>query len=276
MTGSYPVSRSRSLRVVLLWLLLELIAAAQVRTGHEILLISWLRTIVSPVEAVATGTVHLGRDLVWGLRDFRRLSAENGRLEGRLAETEARLHLLAGELRQYRESVELRASFPRLDLASSLATCVHRSLGGEQLLLDAGSEEGVRRDMPVVGAKGLVGRVVRAGRHRSWVETIRRAGAAVAVAGGPQATPCLAVGTGGKVLQVEYVPRRATMARGTVLSTTGTDGVYPPGIPVARVIRIREGPGAFLRVEALPVVDLDRIDTVLVVGGWNDSAEEQP
>ena len=274
MTGPYPASRSRALRVVLIWLLLEVIAAAQVRTGGEILLISWLRALVSPVQAVAEGTLRLGRDMAWGLRDFRRLSAENGRLSRRLAETEARLTLLARELEQYRESVEIQTSFPRLDLRSSLATCVYRSLGGERLLLDAGSAEGVHRDMPVVAGTGLVGRVIRAGRHRSWVETVRRAGAAVAVAGGSQATPCLAVGTGGKLLKVEYVPRRAAMARGTVLSTTGTDGVYPPGIPVARVIRIREGPGAFLVVEASPVVDLDRIETVLLVGGWDGSTEE--
>jgi len=272
MVASIQTSRPRALRILLIWLLVELIAAAQVRTGREILLVSWLRTLASPVEPAATSLVRSTRELAWGFRDFRRLSVENDRLSRQLAETAARVHLLAEELEQYRRSSRLAVSFPSLDASSSIATCIHRSLGDGRLLIDAGSANGAHRNMPVVAGGGLVGRIIRVGHHQSWVETIALAGSAVAVAGGANSTPCMAVGTGGGTLQVEYVPRRAPIARGTLLVTTGVDGVYPPGIPVASVVRVSEGPGAFLRVEAVPTVDLARLRTVLLVGGWNNAS----
>jgi len=274
MTLSNLASRPRALRVLLVWALLELVAAAQVRTHHEILLVSWLRVAVSPVVTTAQALVRSTDDLLWGLRDFRRLSIENGHLRRTLAHTEARLHLLASDVEQYRQASHIVLSFPRLDIASSVATCIHHSLGDGRLTIDAGSSLGVRRNMPVIADAGLVGRVVRVGRTLSWIETLSRSGAAVAVAGGPEGTPCLAVGTGGTILRVEYVPRRAPMVQGVKLFTTGIDGLYPAGIPVAKVLRVSEGPGAFLLVEAVPTVDLARLKVVVLVGGWNDAPEE--
>ncbi len=273
MTLSSQASRPRTLQVLLVWVLLELAAAAQVRTHHEILLVSWLRTAVSPVVMTAEAAVRSGGDLLWGFRDFRRLSIENGRLRRTVATTQARLHLLTSELEQYRRTSRIISSFPRLDLEASIATCIRRSLGDGRLAIDAGVSRGVRRNMPVIANGGLVGRVVRVGRSWSWIETISRSGAAVAVAGGPERTPCLAVGTGGKTLRVEYVPRRAPMVQGVELFTTGVDGLYPAGIPVAKVFRVREGPGAFLVVEAVPAVDLARLEVVVLVGGWSGVPE---
>ncbi|NOZ93911.1 MAG: rod shape-determining protein MreC [Acidobacteria bacterium] len=273
MTRSSQAFRPRALQVLLVWVLLELAAAAQVRTGHEILLVSWLRTAVSPVVMTAQAAVRSADDLLWGLRDFRRLSVENGRLRRTVATTQARLHLLAAELEQHRMASRIVSSFPRLDLSSSVATCIRRSLGDGRLAIDAGAPRGVRRNMPVIADAGLVGRVVRVGRRWSWIETISRSGAAVAVAGGPDRTPCLAVGTGGRTLRVEYVPRRAPMVQGVELLTTGVDGLYPAGIPVAKVVRVREGPGAFLVVEAVPAVDLARLQVVVLVGGWSGAPD---
>lgn len=273
MTLSSQASRPRALQVLLVWVLLELAAAAQVRSGHEILLVSWLRTAVSPVVMTAQAAVRSADDLLWGLRDFRRLSVENGRLRRTVATTQARLHLLAAELQQHRRASRIVSSFPRLDLTSSVVACVRRSLGDGRLTIDAGAPRGVRRNMPVIADGGLVGRVVRVGRSWSWIETISRSGAAVAVAGGPDGTPCLAVGTGGRTLRVEYVPRRAPMVQGVELFTTGVDGLYPAGLPVAKVVRVREGPGAFLVVEAVPTVDLARLQVVVLVGGWSDAPD---
>lgn len=270
MTPSSSATRPHITRVLLVWILLELAAAAQVRTPREILLVSWLRTAVSPVVGAAQVIVRTTKDFSWGLKDFRRLGVENGELRRTLSETRARLQLLEQELDEFRTLSRITSTFPRLDRASSIATCVHRSLGDGRLNIDAGFSRGVHRNMPVIASDGLVGRVVRVGRSHSWVETLSRAGVAVAATGGPERTPCLAVGTGTGILRVEYVPRRAPMVEGAQLITSGADGLYPPGIPVAKVAKVSEGPGTFLRVEAAPAVDLAHLETVVLVGGWND------
>jgi rod shape-determining protein MreC len=64
------------------------------------------------------------------------------------------------------------------------------------------------------------------------------------------------------------VPRQAALERGALLVTSGGDGIYPPGIPAARVARIRESNEPFLEVTAVSTADLQAIRIVLLLPEW--------
>ena len=261
-------SRFRTRTVLLVWLLLELFAAAQVRQGRERLLVSWLRTLVHPLEAAATGTATVLRDLSTGLRDMRHLVSENQVLHRRLDELRERNLLLQAEVELLRRAAGLARAFPSLTAGSRVAACVHRVEAGGILQVGAGDADGIRVDTPALGPAGVAGRVIRVGTRTSWVETIRKTNAAVAVLAGEARIPGLAVGTGGPLLRVEYIPRRANLVTGDLLVTSGSDGIYPPGLPVARITRVRETAGNVLEVEARPLVDFVRLHVVLLVPDW--------
>jgi len=123
-------------------------------------------------------------------------------------------------------------------------------------------------DTPVVSAKGLVGRVLRSEGHRHWLQLLTHAAAAVAVQTEDSLVHGLALGTGSNALTIAYVPRQATLERGTLLVTSGGDGIYPPGIPAARVTRIRESDEPFLEVTAISTADLHAIRMVLILPEW--------
>ena len=68
-------------------------------------------------------------------------------------------------------------------------------------------------------------------------------------------------------LDIQYVPRTAELLQGEIFVTSGADGIYPVGIPVASVVSIRETEGAFLEVRAVPGVEFARLRSVLLLPG---------
>ncbi len=253
------------LRVLLVWVLLELVAAAQVPAGGGVLLVAWLRVLLHPVVAAAEGLVTVAGDLGSGLGDTRRLMADHRRLRLELERAEAQRTAMAAELRLLRSAVPLLPWAARFGEGGMVVSCRSRNPLRGLLEITGGLRDGLRRDQPVVAAGGVVGRVWRVEARRSWVELVTGQVAAVAVVTRDGSVEGLARGTGEGTLRVEYVPRSAQLLVGTELVTSGAEGIYPPSIPVARVSRVREAGGAFLQVEAVPTVRPAGLSTVLVL-----------
>ena len=258
------------LRLLLAWVLLELAAAAQVRTSRGPLLLSWVRTLTDPPIAAATGALRTAGDLVRGLGDVGRLTAEHRRLHAELERARVRERLLAREVELLRSSIPLVPLGLSLQRRAVVSMCRYRRLPQGPLEITGGVGDGLRRDDPVLAAAGVVGRVWRVGGGTSWVEPLTASTAAVAVATAGHGSLGLAVGGGLGRLQLRYVPREARVVVGERLLTSGDEGLYPPGLPVGTVVRVRETPGPFLEVEAVPAVDLASLRLVVVLAGWSD------
>lgn len=185
-------------------------------------------------------------------------SAERELVEAQAAAIEAaRLRQLLGVAASAQDEVAVtRVVGSSFDSPRRLAT------------LSAGSSSGVERGQPVRGPDGLIGRVVETGRWASRVLLISDGASNVPVRSIRDGTPALAVGRGDgtidlRTLEVGENPFRP----GDVLVTSGTGGIFPPGIPVARVVRI-EGDGAVAR----PVADPARSDYALVLRVYQPAA----
>jgi len=268
--------RSRLLRGLLVWLLLEVITAAQVKSSTGNLLVSWVRAGVRPVTVVAEGLARAGRDLARGFTDLWSLVGENSRLREELETERARNLVLQRGVQAARDAERLSLVYPELAASSRVAACASRNLNSGLMEITAGWLDGVHRDSAVLSGRGLVGRVIRASPHRAWVELITRPTAAVAVQLAGTDLNGLAVGAGAAAVAVRYLPRRAEVVRGVLLVTSGADGVYPAGIPVARVTTVHESPGPFLRVRAAPEARFATARIVLVVVDWPTSAPGGP
>jgi rod shape-determining protein MreC len=131
----------------------------------------------------------------------------------------------------------------------------------------------IPRDAPAVGAHGLIGRVVRSEGRRHWIQLLTHAAAAVAVQTDDGSVQGLALGTGTGQLTIAYVPRQATLERGTVLMTSGGDGIFPPGIPAVQIVRVRESDDPFLEVSAISSADLRTTRVVLLLSQWSARAD---
>jgi len=271
------MSRSYALRTILVWLLLELLAALQAPAGvGGPVLFSWLRVLVEPVVKAADQTAEFAVDLGIGVRGLHRAMADIQRLRSQLEELQARQVLLDADLEALREIVGFSGPDGEFDASAVIGRCAYRDLVSGTMELRTAQPTMLERDTPVVSAHGLVGRVVRSEGRRHWLQLLTHAAAAVAVQTDDSLVQGLALGTGGDALAVAYVPRQAELERGALLFTSGADGIYPPGIATARVVRVRESDDPFLEVTAVSSADLRAVRMVLILPRWApaDSREE--
>jgi rod shape-determining protein MreC len=262
------------LRTVLLWLLLELLAAAQVRTpGGQTVLWSWARAAASPVVWLSERIGVLFTDLITGFTQTRELAISNRQLELEL--DTARIHrmLMAEDLAALLELDSLIAAIPSLKDSAVPSRITYRNLIQGQMIARVPSGEGLERDTPALAGGGVIGRVIRSERRNCWIELITHPVAAVAVQTPDGTIQGLSVGSEMGDLEIQFVPRQARLLRGTTLFTSGADGIYPPGLPVGRVTVVRESADAFLEIRAEPTADLSASRVVVFIKDW---ALEQP
>jgi rod shape-determining protein MreC len=252
-------------RAALCWLLLELVAAAQVETTQGSLLGSWLKTSTRPFVSLAVTTADTIVHLFTGLRDVNSLSNEVHELREQLDTSRAQNILLKEQLLTLAEAKRLDLAHSQTFENTTIARCVYRQLSAGRIRINAGLPHGVRTNDAVIAAAGLVGRVLSSDMSGSWIQLITHPAAAVSVTTEDQNLQGLALGNGHSSLLVDFIPHDADLVRGELLVSSGADRTFPRGIPVGRVAFVRESASAFLHVVARPAASLDTLRIVLIV-----------
>src|SRR3989338_4562189 len=263
------VERHRHLSLLVAMLLGQLFFLAyQIKGANDVRLIRlWAIAVVAPVEKVAVGVLD-GLGSLWdnyialyGARqENERLQAELAQARLRLQELEAR----AAEAGQLAALLELKQAHPR---APFLAAQVLRPAATPlTVLLNRGSDAGLRPNMVVLPPDGVVGKVIAAypGAAEVLLITDRKSGVGTMVAD----SHLLGVlkGTGGYFCRLEYVSNEESVAVGAELVTSGQDQLFPKGLPVGRVVAARPGE-LFQEITVEPAARLTRLGHVLVLAG---------
>jgi rod shape-determining protein MreC len=147
----------------------------------------------------------------------------------------------------------------------------------DTLTVDKGRAEGVVDDMPVVSLSGVVGRILRTGAATSTVLLLTDPNSRIAVIGDKNRSPGMLSGQGyGKPLLLRYINLNAIIDPNELLLSSGLSGIYPKGLPVARVTKIqRSDISLFLTVLAEPLVDMSGLEEVLLLNREPDSPAEE-
>lgn len=271
MTGSRPPA----LLTILLWIVLEAVAAWQVRTPEGApLLVTWLRAIVQPVTWSAQQISRLANDIGVGTTDLQRVIVDNRSLRLQVERLTARNLLLEEDLAALRDATSLLEDSIGYSNGAVMARCTFRDPAAGSMEVRTASVVYLPRDTPAITAGGLVGRVVRSEGSRHWLQLITHGAAAAAVQTPDSRVRGLIVGTGGDTLTVAYVPRQARLERGEVLLTSGGDGIFPPGIAAATVVRVRETNDPFLEIGAAPTADLRSTRIIMLLPLWSAKGGE--
>ena len=133
--------------------------------------------------------------------------------------------------------------------------------------IDRGEADGVLRNMPVVTPDGVVGQVLRATSGSADVLLLADPNSRLGVRVQRTRARAGAAGTGDeRLLRLDYLAHAEDLEEGDPLVTSGTDGVYPPGLLVGHATQVqRQGSGMFLGAMLLPAVDFSRLEEVLVL-----------
>ena len=228
----------------------------------------------SPISAGGRSVVRFFSDIGGSVSNYFDAALQNGELKKKLAENEKKL--LQAKATDF-ENARLRRML-KLQETSADTIIAARIVGSSFdsahrfAILSAGSGSGVRPGQPVRSAEGLIGRVLETGRFASRILMVTDGASNVPVRMLRDGTPAIATGRGDgyidlKTLEVGKNPFR----RGDILVTSGTGGIYPPGIPVAVVISVQRD-----STLARPTADPARIDFALVQAIYQPAATAQP
>jgi len=198
-----------------------------------------------------------------------------------LADENARLkqqHLLAsGQLQQLlalrAENEHLRKlleSKPRNKSKFILAEIVSvpRDPFNRKIMLDKGIQSGIQSGQVVVDDLGVVGQITRIYPWLSEVTLITDKDHSVPVQVVRNGIRSVASGTGkNRTLELRYMANNIDIQNGDLLVTSGIDGVYPSGLPVALVSKIKRNNAAhaFAYITCTPVAGVDRNKQVLIL-----------
>jgi rod shape-determining protein MreC len=143
----------------------------------------------------------------------------------------------------------------------------------QKVVIGRGSQQGVQNGSPVVSEDGMIGQVTRVFPMQSEVTLLTDKDQAVPVEIVRTGLRSIVYGTpGGDTLELHFVPISADVVAGDELVTSGLDGVYPQGLPVAKVVRVdKQADTAFARVVCTPVAAVRGARDVLVLHYRSDA-----
>ncbi|RSB83372.1 rod shape-determining protein MreC [Burkholderia cenocepacia] len=142
----------------------------------------------------------------------------------------------------------------------------------QKIVVGQGSQQGIQDGSPVISEDGVIGQVTRVFPLQSEITLVTDRDLAIPVQVLRTGLRSVIYGTPkGDSLDLRFVPTSADLVAGDELVTSGLDGVYPPGLPVAKVVRVDKlADTAFARVTCAPVAAVRGARQMLVLHYRND------
>jgi rod shape-determining protein MreC len=213
-----------------------------------------LDTVSEPLEAVATGVRRVEDHFsVYDQNQY--LRGENARLV-QWEEVARRLE---------RENEELRGllNFTPQGIRGFITGRVIANSGGaflRNVLLDVGAAEGVERGQAAITGEGVVGRVTEVGDRAARVLLITDLNSNIPVLLEASRDRAVLSGDNSEMPRLLYLPAKSSVKPGDRVVTSGSGGIFPPGLPVGVVASVDNG---VVRVE--PYASLSRLEYVRIV-----------
>lgn len=238
-------------------------------TDSSVQLRSYLTATVSPLFYLA----NLPQDMVFGASEQfmsqQKLLEENHRLKDTLLLQNGQLQRLNFIQQENEKLRAMLGASPVVEgqrlIAEVLAIYSHPF--SHQIVLNKGSNHGVMVGQPILDDLGVLGQVVSVGPTSSRALLIADNTHAISARVERTGQSVVAEGIGqADSLRLIHLPHSTDVEVGDRLVTSGLDGVFPEGYPVAKVVRVqRDASQPFLLVMAEPFAKLDRIRYVLIV-----------
>jgi len=184
----------------------------------------------------------------------------------RQAERSARVEQLTAENQRLRVLLDLRAATATRSQAAEILYEASDPYS-RKVIIDRGSSHGIAPGSPVITEAGVLGQVSRVYLITSEVTLVIDRDAAIPVLNARTGHRAGAFGgLEGGLLELRFVAANDDVRAGDALTTSGVDGIYPPGLAVATVQKVdRRGDAGFARITLAPAAVPDGVRHVLVL-----------
>lgn len=206
------------------------------------------------------------RDVTVLRQDIAALEAENARLQAEIVDLQQQLiefEILSALLefaRSHPEHQYLGASVIGRDPSPFL----------NYILINRGSDDGLRRGMPVVTHNGLAGRIIQVTPSGARVQLITDPTTKINVKIQPSGADAILSGSITGDISLQQIPQDTEVNPGNLILTSGLGGNFPANIIIGQVTSVRSQENAlFQSASVQPVTDYENLDIVLVITNFN-------
>jgi len=274
------ISRYRNVTILVVVLFGQVLGlAVQVRRASQDestrLIRVWAVDAVTPFEKgivwCQSAISNLWRNYFY-LRGVRQENRDLKQQIERLRIEQVRLNQDAEQARRLQALLGFREQF----ISKTMAAQVIGSSGSEQsrsIYIDKGSRDGIKPDMAVITAEGVVGKVLRVFKTTSQVLLVNDQTSGVGAILEKSRLQGVLRGTPLGEVVLEKVMSDETVALGERVLTSGGDQIFPKGLPVGTVTKVSPGSELFLNIRVKPAADLNRMEEVLVI---TEQVEKEP
>src|SRR6266850_347155 len=227
----------------------------------------WAVGAVSPLEKALvwaqTSTGNLWHNYFY----LRGVRAENRGLRQQIEQMridQVRMSQDADQARRLQALLAFKEQF----ISQTRAAQVIGSTGSEQsraIYLDKGEKDGIKPDMAVITADGIVGKVLHVYRSTSLVLLISDQTSGVGAILEKSRLQGILRGMPSGEIALERIMTDEQVPAGELVLTSGGDRIFPKGLPIGRVTKVSSGSDLFLNVRVKPSANLSRLEEVLVV-----------
>lgn len=243
-----------------------------------------MATVLHPVERVLLAPVRAWsavHDYVGGIADARAREAAALRRLAEQSERAGRVDQQMKENARLRELLGLRA---QVAVRSEAAEVLYEASDpfSRKIVIDRGATHGIAPASPVIDAAGVLGQVTRVYPLASEVTLLTDKDAAIPVINTRTQARGLAYGdptslAAGAGMEQRFLANNADVQAGDPLQTSGVDGIYPAGLPVAHVLSVDRRAGTtFAKVLLTPAATPDSVRHVLVLQPLNLQLPPRP
>jgi rod shape-determining protein MreC len=255
-------------RLVFFVMLSLVLMAADARFKYLLEIRQAFSTVIYPLQKLANvpGTIYDG------VSEFffsGHLADENIHLKQQHLVDRGQLQQLGALEAENAQLRKLLEATQRVESKAVMAEILHvpRDPFNRKVMLDKGSQSGVQPGQVVVDDIGVVGQITRDYPWASEVTLITDKDHSVPVQVVRNGLRSVISGTGkDAMLELRYLAVNTDIQEGDSLVTSGIDGVYPPGLPVAVVSKIERNPTyVFARVTCTPVAGVGHNRQLLIL-----------
>lgn len=244
-----------------------LLLAVQVRRPDGARLIRvWAVELLTPAERAGSWAMDMVRGGWTGYISLFRANRDNQKLReqvGELTMRNSELESKAAEAKRLAVLFEFREA--HADAPMLAARVIGGDAGaGRAIYLDRGERDGVQPNMGVITPQGVVGKVLEVYSTTSQVLllTDKNSGAGAMLAN--SRSQGAARGSGGPLLQLDYVSNDQEVAAGERVLTSGMDRIFPKDLPLGIVTDAKPG-NPFKQIQLRPAARLDQLEEVLIL-----------
>jgi rod shape-determining protein MreC len=222
-----------------------------------------------PIQRIAMAPMDLFHGVANYFGSTAALQEENAALRTkqlRAAPELLRLEALQEENNQLRRLLDAQERLPGKAVFAEILYAA-RDPFSRKVVIDKGSQHAIRAGQPVIDDIGVIGQVTRVYLLMSEVTLLSDKNQAIPLQVQRNGLRAVAYGGAeGGMLDLRFMAANADIRNGDTLVTSGIDGTYPPGLPVATVARIeRDAAYAFAKIYLAPTAGTDRYRQVLVL-----------